>query len=65
MKLLFVEDFRLCVLRGEDSVVDVSAVVRDIPQTGPHDLINRLIARFEDYRPRLEQAAAAASSFGR
>ena len=57
MKLLFVEDFRLCVLRGEDAAVDVSALVQDIPHTGPHDLISGLIARFEDYRPRLEQAA--------
>jgi 2-keto-4-pentenoate hydratase/2-oxohepta-3-ene-1,7-dioic acid hydratase in catechol pathway len=59
MKLLFVEDFRLCVLRGEDAAVDVSAVVRDIPHTGPHDLINGLIARFDAYRPKLEAAAAA------
>ena len=58
MKLLFVEDFRLCVLRGEDAVVDVSALVQDIPHTEPHDLINGLIARFETYRPRLEEAAA-------
>ena len=59
MKLLFVEDFRLCVLRGEDQAVDVSAVVRDIPHTGPHDVINGLIARFDAYRPKLEEAAAA------
>ncbi|MFC7473620.1 fumarylacetoacetate hydrolase family protein [Dankookia sp. GCM10030260] len=59
MKLLFVEDFRLCLLRGEDQVVDVSAVVADIPHTGPHDLINGLIARFEAYRPKLEAALAS------
>jgi 2-keto-4-pentenoate hydratase/2-oxohepta-3-ene-1,7-dioic acid hydratase in catechol pathway len=58
MKLLFVEDFRLCVLRGEDAAVDVSALVQDIPHLGPHDLINGLIARFDTYRARLEQAAA-------
>jgi 2-keto-4-pentenoate hydratase/2-oxohepta-3-ene-1,7-dioic acid hydratase in catechol pathway len=38
-------------------VVDVSSVVQDIPHTGPHDLINGLIARFGEYRPRLEEAA--------
>jgi len=57
MKILYFDDFRLGVLRGEE-VVDVSAEVQDIPHTGPHDLINGLIARFDDYRERLEQAAA-------
>ncbi|MEA3157177.1 MAG: hypothetical protein QOK44_4766, partial [Betaproteobacteria bacterium] len=57
MKLLYFNDFRLGVLNG-DSVVDVMDVVRDIPHTGPHNLINGLIERFADYRGRLEQAAA-------
>ena len=57
MKLLFFDDFRLGVLTG-DTVVDVSAVVEGVPHTGPHDLINGLIARFADYRGRLEEAAA-------
>src|SRR5277367_2630149 len=57
MKLAYFDDFRLGVLKG-DSVVDVSAVVRDIPHTGPHDLISGLIARFADYRGRLEQASS-------
>ena len=57
MKILYFDDFRLGVLRGEE-LVDVSAEVQDIPHTGPHDLINGLIARFDDYRARLEQAAA-------
>lgn len=58
MKILYFDDFRLGVLRGDDEVVDVSAVVQDIPHTGPHDLINGLISRFDDYRARLEQAVA-------
>ena len=45
MKLLFFDDFKLGVLKG-DTVVDVSQVVRDIPHTGPHDLISGLIERF-------------------
>jgi len=49
MKLLFFDDFKLGVLKG-DSVVDVSHVVRDIPHTGPHNLISGLIERFGDYR---------------
>jgi 2-keto-4-pentenoate hydratase/2-oxohepta-3-ene-1,7-dioic acid hydratase in catechol pathway len=54
MKLLYFDDFRLGVLIGQ-RVVDVSAVVRNIPHMGPHDLINRLIERFDTYKPRLEQ----------
>jgi 2-keto-4-pentenoate hydratase/2-oxohepta-3-ene-1,7-dioic acid hydratase in catechol pathway len=58
MKLLYFNDFTLGVLKG-DSVVDVSQVVRDIPHTGPHNLINGLIERFPSYRAALEKAAAA------
>jgi 2-keto-4-pentenoate hydratase/2-oxohepta-3-ene-1,7-dioic acid hydratase in catechol pathway len=56
MRLVFFDDFRLGVLQG-DGVVDVSEVVRDIPHTGAHDVINGLIARFGEYRGRLEEAA--------
>ena len=55
MKLLFFDDFRLGVLTG-DAVVDVSPVVRDIPHTGPHDLVSGLIERFADYKGRLADA---------
>ncbi len=57
MKLLFFDEFRLGVLR-DDSVVDVTDVVRDVPHLGPHDLINGVIARFDDLRARLAAAAA-------
>ncbi len=57
MKILYFDDFKLGVLKG-DSVVDVTAVVRDIPHTGPHNLISGLIERFAAYRARLEGAAA-------
>jgi 2-keto-4-pentenoate hydratase/2-oxohepta-3-ene-1,7-dioic acid hydratase in catechol pathway len=60
MKLAFFDDFRLGVVKG-DAVVDVSSVVADIPHTGPHDLINGLIARFADYRGRLNDAATRAT----
>jgi 2-keto-4-pentenoate hydratase/2-oxohepta-3-ene-1,7-dioic acid hydratase in catechol pathway len=56
MKLLYFNDFRLGVLKG-DTVVDVTDVVRNIPHTGPHNLINGLIERFAEYRAKLEQAA--------
>ncbi|MGH7326619.1 MAG: fumarylacetoacetate hydrolase family protein [Candidatus Rokuibacteriota bacterium] len=56
MKILFFDDFKLGVLQG-DAVIDVSSAVRDIPHTGPHNLISGLIERFADYRWRLEEAA--------
>ena len=57
MKLLFFDDFRPGVLQG-DSVVDVSDVVKDIPNLEPQDLISGLIQRFDEYRRPLEEAAA-------
>src|SRR5207244_11686004 len=43
------------VLKG-DTVIDVTQTVQKVPHTGPHDLINGLIARFADYkRPLLDQ----------
>jgi 2-keto-4-pentenoate hydratase/2-oxohepta-3-ene-1,7-dioic acid hydratase in catechol pathway len=59
MKLLYFNDFQLGVLKG-DNVVDVSAVVHDIPHTNPGNLINGLIERFDDYRPALEDAVSKA-----
>src|SRR5437870_3434187 len=58
MKLMYFDDFKLGVLKGSDSVVDVSAVVKDIPHVGPGDLMNGLIERFSSYRQKLEDAAA-------
>jgi 2-keto-4-pentenoate hydratase/2-oxohepta-3-ene-1,7-dioic acid hydratase in catechol pathway len=58
VKLLFFDDFKLGILNNGNAVVDVSAVVRDIPHTGPHNLISGLIERFADYRARLEEAAS-------
>jgi len=58
MKLVFFDDFKLGVLKG-DTVVDVSRVVRDIPHTGPQRLMKGLIERFGEYRAALEKAAAA------
>ena len=58
MKLLCFDDYKLGVLKG-DRVVDVSAIVRDIPHTGPGDLNNALIARFDQYRGKLEDATAS------
>ncbi|HEV8640382.1 MAG TPA: fumarylacetoacetate hydrolase family protein [Methylomirabilota bacterium] len=56
MKLLFFDDFKLGVLKG-DAVIDVSEAVRSIPHTGPHNLISGLIERYADYKAPLEEAA--------
>ena len=59
MKLVYFNDYRLGVLKGEQ-VVDVSAAVADIPHVGPGDLMSGLIARFDAYKPKLQAAADAA-----
>jgi len=58
MKLLYFNEFKLGVVNG-DRVVDVSKIVRDIPHTGPHDLIIGLIERFPKYRAKLKKAASS------
>jgi 2-keto-4-pentenoate hydratase/2-oxohepta-3-ene-1,7-dioic acid hydratase in catechol pathway len=57
MKLVMFDDYKLGVLKG-DAVVDVSAVVADIPHTAPGNLISALVERFSDYRKKLDDAAA-------
>ena len=60
MKLVFFDDFTLGVMKG-DSVVDVSGVVKDIPHTFPQDLLAGLIARWDDYKGKLQAAVDQAS----
>jgi 2-keto-4-pentenoate hydratase/2-oxohepta-3-ene-1,7-dioic acid hydratase in catechol pathway len=57
VKLLYFDDFKLGVLKG-DQVVDVTAAVKDVPHTGPHDLISGVIAGWAQQKGRLEEAAA-------
>jgi 2-keto-4-pentenoate hydratase/2-oxohepta-3-ene-1,7-dioic acid hydratase in catechol pathway len=61
MKIAFFDDFRLGIVK-DDVIVDVSAAVKDVPHLGPHDLINGVIANFDRYRDRLEQAAGMGRS---
>jgi 2-keto-4-pentenoate hydratase/2-oxohepta-3-ene-1,7-dioic acid hydratase in catechol pathway len=58
MKLAFFDDYKLGVVKG-DGIVDVSAVVHDIPHTGPGNLISGLIEHFAAWRGKLDAAAAA------
>lgn len=57
MKILFFNDFRLGILKG-NNVVDVTNVVNDIPHTGPYNLISGLIERFDIYKPLIELAVS-------
>ena len=57
MKLAYFNDYRLGVVTG-DTVVDVTAIVQDIPHVRAEDLMAGLIEHFASYRPRLEKAAA-------
>ncbi len=60
MKLLFFNDFKLGVLK-DDTVVDVTEVVKDVPRVGPQDLMAGLIANFGRYRGALQQAVEKGS----
>ncbi len=57
MKLLHFNDFQLGVLKGEN-VVDISALVDGVPQTGPQDRIKGLIEGFDEYRGKIEAEVA-------
>jgi 2-keto-4-pentenoate hydratase/2-oxohepta-3-ene-1,7-dioic acid hydratase in catechol pathway len=61
MRLAFFDDFRLGVVAGE-SVADVSAAVAAIPAAHPQDIIRGVIERWPEYRPVLQQAAAAGAA---
>ncbi|HLF78144.1 MAG TPA: fumarylacetoacetate hydrolase family protein [Dehalococcoidia bacterium] len=61
MKLLFFDDYKFGVVKG-DNVVDCSDIVNDIPHLEPQHILNGVIEKFDTYRPRLE--AKVASSAG-
>ncbi len=56
MKIAFFDSHRLGVIVDE-TVVDVSGAVRDIPHAGPQGLLSALIERFDEFRGPLEAAA--------
>ena len=62
MKLLHFNDFQLGVLRGEN-VIDISAILDELPHTGPEDRIKGLIERFDEYRDRIEAEVAQGPGF--
>ena len=60
MKLVFFDDFKLGVVKG-DTVVDMSTAVSGIEHTSPQDLIGKLIENFSQYRPLLQGAVDSGS----
>src|SRR3982750_1040124 len=57
MKLLYFNDWRLGVLKG-DNVVDVTSAVQNVPHTGPGNLIIGVIERWSDLKTPIERAAS-------
>jgi len=55
MKLLFFDDFKLGVVKGEN-VVDVTDAAAGIPHLEPQDLMSGLIGRWAQYKDRLQAA---------
>ena len=58
MKLLFFDDFKLGVARGEE-VVDVSSAVKELVDLTPQHLMITVIEGWETYREALEEASQA------
>ncbi|MES2784977.1 MAG: fumarylacetoacetate hydrolase family protein [Pseudomonadota bacterium] len=61
MKLLYFNDFQLGVLNAAGRVVNIMDVVRDVPRTGPHNLITGLIERWDSYRRAIEDMARSST----
>jgi 2-keto-4-pentenoate hydratase/2-oxohepta-3-ene-1,7-dioic acid hydratase in catechol pathway len=57
VRLLFFDDFKFGVAK-DDTVVDVSAAVADIPRTHPQDVVRGVIEGWSEYREILTRAAA-------
>ncbi len=58
MPFAFIDDFRPAIVSG-DKVVDVTDVLKSIPHTSPQGLLVGLLERFDEYKPKLQAAAAA------
>jgi 2-keto-4-pentenoate hydratase/2-oxohepta-3-ene-1,7-dioic acid hydratase in catechol pathway len=58
MRILFFDDYRLGVMKG-DRVVDVSDVVAGIARIRPHDLLRGVIESWSTVRPAIETAVEA------
>jgi 2-keto-4-pentenoate hydratase/2-oxohepta-3-ene-1,7-dioic acid hydratase in catechol pathway len=57
MKLAFFDDHRLGIV-SEETIVDATDLVKDIPRLGPQDVMRGLIECFDSYKDKLAAAAA-------
>jgi 2-keto-4-pentenoate hydratase/2-oxohepta-3-ene-1,7-dioic acid hydratase in catechol pathway len=58
MKLAYFDDFQVGVVKG-DRIVDVTALLGDIPHRDRRDLMAGLIEQWDSYKPQIEAAVAA------
>ena len=56
MRLLYFDDHKIGIVKG-DRVVDASSVADTIPHCEREELMARVIARFDELRPRMEELA--------
>jgi 2-keto-4-pentenoate hydratase/2-oxohepta-3-ene-1,7-dioic acid hydratase in catechol pathway len=61
VKLCYFNDYRLGVIKG-DQVADVTDAVKDIPHLDAQGLMAGLIARWDEYKGKVDKAATAATS---
>jgi 2-keto-4-pentenoate hydratase/2-oxohepta-3-ene-1,7-dioic acid hydratase in catechol pathway len=55
MKLVFYDDFKFGAVRG-DEVIDLSNATSGITHTSPQDLLNQVIANYDQHKGKLEEA---------
>jgi len=57
VKLCYFNDFRLGVVKGDQTVVDITDAMKDIPHLHTRDLIIGLIERWDTHKAKVEKAA--------
>ena len=60
MKLLYFNDYRLGVLK-DDTVIDITDILLDIPHRDTLDLMNGLIENFDNYKVKIENLTKTTS----
>src|ERR1051326_665177 len=53
VRLVYFDDHKVGIVKG-DRVIDASSVTKDIPHVEREEIMSRLIARWDEFRPRLE-----------
>jgi 2-keto-4-pentenoate hydratase/2-oxohepta-3-ene-1,7-dioic acid hydratase in catechol pathway len=60
MKILRFNDNRVGILKGEDTVVDITDALDAFDAKGPQRVIEEVISEFDSFRPEFERIAASA-----